>query len=121
QRTPDLAELLDVVAATLVRGRATPIASSRISSGMHNLMLTELEKRADLGSGLAQRERLWGAVASMLGNLAELTCGVLSLEQVVQQVLASFLDGLGFPSGALYMGKKGAVLTSRAELGISAA
>ena len=72
-----------------------------------------------VAEGVHRRDRMWRAVLALLARLADVASRPLSVDDVIGDVLASFLDACGCPIGAAYLVEPDGKLAPHAHLGLT--
>ena len=125
-RTPELAELLEHLRATLAHGRAqlafAPEELSELERERNRRVMRQLERQVMLNAGLAKRVSLLASELTVLTGISDAVLQGKDVEQAIDEALATCFDASGIAAGALYLTSPGGGVRARAlgELGESA-
>jgi len=104
-RTPDMATITDAVLTALQGGAPPPTADAPSELRDRHLyrVISQLEHKAVLNAGLAQRCASQSAALSVLSSISETLARSFDTPVALDKLLASCLEAGGFSVGVLYL------------------
>jgi len=121
QRTPDLGEAADAVAAALAAPPPGPpdTPTSELELAHARLVIQQLERQAAAMSGLVQRSAFQAAQISLLSGVADALTNRGDVDGALRDVLAATLDAAGISKGALFLIDDAGRLVVRQAIGFT--
>jgi len=104
-RTPDMASITDAVLTALQSGSPPPTADAPSELRDRHLyrVISQLEHKAEINAGLAQRCASQSAALSVLSSISETLARSFDTPVALDKLLASCLEAGGFSVGVLYL------------------
>jgi PAS domain S-box-containing protein len=105
-RTPELAELIVLLRATLARPAESPVLAESVDDlerERGRRVMRQLERQVMLNTGLAKRCSALASELTVLGGISDAVLRHRDIEAALDEALATCFDAGGIAAGALYL------------------